>query len=356
MNTGKDIAVPDVEQIRVAHGAVADFDVTNAYRDEPDYVIHLDAAVCTGCGLCAAFCPLEIYTMLDGRPVVGDESACWGCETCSGQCPVHALRIEALPTALAKRAAVEVATPIDTELADQYRAWAASLKEILDLRWHPVAVSLIPTGAPLPDVPQPTERLRYCQSLMAARRGRKLLMPACKHACPDGTSILGLTGIPTKLATGEIYVLFHKMNDLAAAQRMVNERPMLPPRSIAATCVAPLDDPVAPADVVVVVCKPEQVMWICMSASYYTGHRHEFHASGFNAQCVEATLLPFTTKELNVSFGCYGCRGSSDVEDENMMIGIPIELMPTIVKGLTELARKAIPQARSKIYLGPFGE
>jgi uncharacterized protein (DUF169 family) len=222
---------------------------------------------------------------------------------------------------------------------------------MLGLRYEPVAISLIPAGDPLPDVPVPDERLRYCQSLMAARKGRSLMMPANRHACPDGTSILGLTEMPAKLASGELYLLFHKLDSIEAAQRMVHERPHLKPRTIDATVVTPLAQPATEPQVVAVFVQPEQAMWLLMSASYYTGHRQELHASGYNAQCVETTLIPYQTDELNVSFGCYGCRAASDIEDDLMFVGIPVRLMPLIVKGLVELGVKAIPQARSKVYL-----
>lgn len=138
---------------------------------------------------------------------------------------------------------------------------------------------------------------------------------------------------------------------MEAAQRMVQERPCLEPRSVEATVVTPLSKAACEADVVAIVAQPEQIMWLSMATSYYTGHRHDFHASGYNAQCVETTLMPLTKGEINISFGCYGCRASSDVSDDCMMMGIPVSLMPDVIRGLKELGKKAIPQSRDKIYL-----
>ncbi|MCR5846490.1 MAG: DUF169 domain-containing protein [bacterium] len=322
------------------------------------YRIYVDEHKCIGCGLCEAFCPVEVYEMWSvgegkRRPVATHIERCWGCETCTGQCPQKALRIEgsADSNMLAGR---EKAEPLAAEKVAEYAGWAKTMRDVLGLRWHPVGIKLLAAGEPVPDVPIPNERLRYCQSLMAARRGRKLMMPANRHACPDGTSILGLTPMPAKLASGELYILFHKLDSVEAAQRMVSERPCLEPRSIDATVVFPLDDAPCDPSVIAVVALPEQIMWLCMAASYYTGHRFDFHASGYNAQCVETTLIPYVSRELNVSFGCYGCRASSDVGDDCMFMGIPVELMPQLIKGLEELSKKAIPQSRDKIYLPPL--
>lgn len=317
------------------------------------YDITIDRGLCTECGLCEAFCPVRVFDMKDG-PQVARPRQCWGCETCVGQCPAHAIHID--PTELSHVEADDGlrAEPLDSVVAAQYREWDETLRTVLGMRWHPVAVSLVGVDDPLPEVPIPTERMRYCQSLMAARRGRCTMLPANRHACPDGTSILGLTGIPDKLASGELYVLFHKLDSIEAARQMVAERPTLPERSVRATVACPLDQAACKADVVAIIAQPEQIMWLCMAASYYTGHRHDFHASGYNAQCVETTLLPYVTGRMNVSFGCYGCRASSDVGDECMMMGIPVDEMPTIIKGLRELGKKAIPQSRDKIYLPPL--
>jgi len=330
---------------------------TNDFNDINDinYAIVIDEARCTNCALCVAFCPVEVFKERPGGPTphVAFPELCWGCETCVGQCAENALRVTPRcgTDPLVSRTKAD---SLPREQQELYRNWASTLKEILGLRWEPVAVTLIPAGDPLPDVTIPTERLRYCQSLMAARRGRSILMPANRHACPDGTAILGLTDLPPKLASGELYRLFHKLDSVEAARRMVEERPHLKPRSIDATVVTPLANAAIKPQVIVVFAQPEQVMWLCMSASYYTGHRFDFHASGYNAQCVETTLIPYTTNKPNISFGCYGCRASSDVSDDIMFMGLPLELMPTVIEGLKELNKKAIPQSRSKIYLPPL--
>jgi uncharacterized protein (DUF169 family) len=244
--------------------------------------------------------------------------------------------------------------PLTEEQQANYTFWSETLIQVLQLRWSPVAINLIPAGNKLPDVPQPREKLRYCQSLMAARRGKTFLMPARCHACPDGTTILGLTEIPAKLASGELYIRFGKLATLEAARQMVAERPQLEPRSIQATMVAPLAQSILPPDVIAVIAQPEQMMWLCMAASFYTGKRFEFKVSGYNAQCVETTLIPYTTGRINISLGCYGCRASSDIGDDLMFMGIPAAQMPELIRGLKALGKKAIPDSRAKIYLPPL--
>ncbi len=321
-----------------------------------DYRIANDPDRCVACGLCIAFCPCEVLEADgEGHLFAARIEDCVGCTTCAGNCPQRALSVEATGDAVYDPFADEPrAEPISRELHEQYAEWQRVIMEKLGLRWQPVAVSLIDKDELLPDVPLPPENQRFCQAMMAARRGASILMPPHRHSCPDGTSIFGMTGVPEKLATGEIYVLFHKVVNAEAAARMVAERPTLPPKSRRATYVAPLAKTVRKPEVVVVTGTPEQMMWLCMSMSYYSGHRFDFHASGFNSMCVEAVLYPLTEQEPNITFGCYGCRAATDVSEDMMFMGLPVDKLPIVVQGLTELAKKAIPDSRMKIYVPPI--
>ena len=321
-----------------------------------NYTFHHSPDRCKKCGLCVAFCPCYVIEEDEnGHPHATNSDACVGCKTCAGNCPMRAITIESTggdsfdPFKDEQRA-----KPIEKAEREKYAKWQQTIMEKLDLRWQPCAVSLINKDELLPDVPMPPENLRFCQAMMAARRGACILMPPHKHSCPDGTSIFGMTGVPKKLATGEIYVLFHKLVNAQAAANMVRERPTLPPKSRRATYVSPLNKHVRTPDVVVFTGTPEQMMWLCMSMAYYTGHRFDFKASGYNSMCVEAVLYPMLEDAPNITFGCYGCRAATDVGEDMMFMGVPLSVMPTIVKGLTELAKKSIPDSRMKIYEPPI--
>lgn len=181
------------------------------------------------------------------------------------------------------------------------------------------------------------------------------MMPANRHACPDGTSILGLSPIPKKLASGELYILFHKLDSVEAARRMVAERPSLPPRSVRATVTCPLDDPRCEAEVVAVIGTPEQMMWLSMATFllYWSQALTSTHPA-----TTPSASRPRSSRSLPVRStsrsAVTGACASSDVDDSLMMMGIPVTLMDEVVRGLRELGRRAIPQSRDKVYLPPF--
>ncbi len=319
--------------------------------------IQIDEKSCTGCGLCVELCPLSVFDLPEGNsvPEAKRPETCCACMTCSGKCPSSAISVargEPPERFVDDEKAPALALSQDEQA--RYKEFSAILDSILRLRWKPVAVTLIEKGDPLPHVPVPRVRLRYCQSLIMARRGKQILMPPSSHSCPDGASILGLTKIPPKLASGDIYFKLGKLSSREAALTLVNSRPKLPEESIRATLVTPLDDPVMKPDVIAVMAPPETMMWLCMASTYFTGRRGIFQMGSYNAQCLETTLHPYIAREMNLSLGCYGCRAISDLSDDLMFMGVPLERMEQLLEGLKHLGRKAIPDARSKAYLPPL--
>ncbi len=55
--------------------------------------LRLDAAACTGCGMCAVVCPHRIFTIAARKAVVGDRDFCMECGACMMNCPAGAVTV-----------------------------------------------------------------------------------------------------------------------------------------------------------------------------------------------------------------------------------------------------------------------
>ena len=59
------------------------------------YQITLNSKWCKSCGLCADFCPKNVFDFTSGcLPVIARAQACTGCKICELKCPELALCVE----------------------------------------------------------------------------------------------------------------------------------------------------------------------------------------------------------------------------------------------------------------------
>jgi len=222
------------------------------------------------------------------------------------------------------------------------------LEEILGLDTLPVAVKIVKTEDPLPNIKEPAQRSRYCQLLMLAKKGQTLMSTAENIACPAAKAALGLGPLAEKISTGEMLCTLGLFMSEEAAAKTMNMIPRIKLGSTKAVVAGPLRDFPMEPDVVVVESVPEHIMWLGLAANFKEGGRLNFNSSIFQAECVDVTTVPYLTGKVNMTPGCYGCRQATDAPPEHMFIGIPAKLLPEIVGSLEALSKKAMTAVREK--------
>ncbi len=220
-----------------------------------------------------------------------------------------------------------------------YAKCSQILMETLELKTEPVAVSLIKKGEPLPEGYEvPEKNIRHCQSIMRARRGEMLLLVGEKHACVVGGSALGILALPDKVRSGEFHYNIGMFDSVEAAKRMIEERPELEFGSVVATAVSPLSKAKVEPDVVVVTGTPEQMYWILpVAAKFHEGGKLIVELEPFQATCAYSTVYPYMHNTVAMSIGCYGCRRSTDLAPEEMLVGIPASKLEAVVQAIQKI-------------------
>ncbi|HOS94056.1 MAG TPA: DUF169 domain-containing protein [Armatimonadota bacterium] len=222
------------------------------------------------------------------------------------------------------------------------------LVRILELTSEPVGVRFIPQGQALPEDCQTPASRRYCQALMEARRGARVLLTPDNVSCPAAAAAFGFRPLPPMLASGEMLHSFGIFGSAEAGKATIDSMRRLRPGEYSAVALGPLAALHGEPSVVVVEGTVEQVMWIALAARHQTGGRTEFSTAILQATCEDATLLPFLTERLNATLGCYGCRDATDMGVDETAVGFPYSMLPAVVDGLRALGNKALPSARSK--------
>jgi uncharacterized protein (DUF169 family) len=260
---------------------------------------------------------------------------CTECGICEEQCPSGAIKI-------ANRVVEKVERP-KVQGNEQFVKAADDMTSLLGLERPPIGVALVKPGQSVPAgftlFGSPT---RHCVSIHMASLGASLYVPAGQHACAAAKAALGISELPEKVRSGKIPYMHGLASSEEAAATTMAEVPRLPLGSTIGTLVAPLSSFSLPPDVVILVVKPKQAMWVANALLYEKGGpRITANFAGMQASCADVTAVPIKTNEVNFSLGCYGCRSAGKLEDEEMYVGIPISKLEVVVKGLRGL-RKAM--------------
>lgn len=212
--------------------------------------------------------------------------------------------------------------------------YAEKLKEILKLRAEPVAVKLIKDGDEYPNgLSLPESQLSHCQAVFRARKGECLQVPYKMQGCHVGTSVLGMSDTPEKVATGDFHANIGIHDSPAAAKEMIDERARIPYHTEGeAVCQLKKADFVP--DVVIIIDIVERVYWIASAMTAEKGGRANFSTSPFQCACEDITTIPIMTSRPNVSLGCFGCRKRTDMAPDELACGIPYGLMPEYIAHL----------------------
>ena len=212
------------------------------------------------------------------------------------------------------------------------------LKATLELGDSPVGVKLIKVGEELPEIAEPAHPTAYCGSIASARQGESVLQRKDKHGCPLGAAILGLMKVPDKISSGEAHTKLRLFSSPAAASKTIREIPKIDPETIQATVVFPLEKAPVEPEVIILHLTPRQAMWVGLALNYTKGGRHFPSFACIGCACGDATVVPYLRNTPNFSIGDFGGRARRAPEE--MIVGIPGNLIREVVNNLEKLPRK----------------
>ena len=210
---------------------------------------------------------------------------------------------------------------------------AKCLKDSLDLEFNPVGIVLFRREEDIPgDVEEVEEPYRHCQMVLGASRdGKTYFARKETHSCKGGATGLGLIDWPPNISSGNLYrSKLNKNITQGVARRVVAEMPCPAPGSTVATLIGPLKDLKITPDVIIFIGTPFQARRVSQAVVYKQGGRLSFNSAGIQSFCVDATAVPYLTGNINISMGCDGAAKNAGLKDDEVVVGIPFELLEDI--------------------------
>ncbi|NLV26382.1 MAG: DUF169 domain-containing protein [Methanomicrobiales archaeon] len=217
-----------------------------------------------------------------------------------------------------------------------YPKVANTIKELLNLDGSPVAVKFIKSEDHLPDgVKNIGETIQHCQMVNRARRdGAIFYATKDNHACMGGAYALGLREITPTLKSGEFYYKLGKYDSWPSCKRTIDRIPHLESGTTYATAYAPLEKTPFDPTIVLIVSTPKVMLKLAQSSLYHLGGRINSNFAGIQSVCADASAQVYLSGTVNFSLGCDGSRKFSGIQEGEMVMGIPAEMLPQIIEAL----------------------
>jgi len=228
----------------------------------------------------------------------------------------------------------------DVKIPINYGEAAEILKKYLKIDGSPVALRFATKKEDIPQgMPEIDKIIRHCAMVGLARKeGRIFYATASKHECNGGAWSLGLKELTETLKTGDFYYKLGKFESSAACKRTIDRVAHLNPGETYATMYAPLEKAPFTPQVIVLVTNPWSMLKLVQSSLFRMGGRIHAEFAGIQSVCADACAQPYLTGKVNFSLGCDGSRKFSGIEDSELVMGIPAEMLPEIIEALQIIA------------------
>ena len=89
---------------------------------------------------------------------------------------------------------------------------------------------------------------------------------------------------------------------------------------------------------ILIVASPWVMLKLAQSVMFRIGGRINAEFAGIQSVCSDACAQTYLNGQVNFSLGCDGSRKFSGIEDGEMVMGIPAELLPEITESLKVVA------------------
>ncbi len=217
-----------------------------------------------------------------------------------------------------------------------YAEAAETLKKLLKLSGSPVAFRFATKKEEIPEGMQKLDKtIRHCSMIGLARKEGKIFYALAEnHECNGGAWSLGLREITETLKNGDFYYKLGKFESSAACKRTIDRVSHLTPGDTYATLYAPLEKTPFDPQVILIVATPWTMLKLAQSTLFRVGGRINAEFSGIQSVCADACAQTYLTGRVNFSLGCDGSRKFSGIDDAEMVMGIPAEILPEIIEAL----------------------
>lgn len=211
---------------------------------------------------------------------------------------------------------------------------AQKMIDILGLKGSPVAVALAK------EIPPGIEKglnSRHCEMVARSRlEGAEFYAAQDQHTCKGGAGVIGLMDLPKNVENGEYYFKLGAFASKDASRITMEKVPRLE-NQYAASVYSPLGSAKFPPDIVIVIANARQAMQVIQASIYLDGGRIHTDFAGKQSLCADIVANSMKTNSIQVSLGCSGSRKFARIGDDEVIIGVPANMLGKLVDSLDKM-------------------
>jgi uncharacterized protein (DUF169 family) len=218
-----------------------------------------------------------------------------------------------------------------------YAEAAEALKKLLNLSGSPVAFRFATKKEEIPAGMEKLDKtIRHCSMIELARKEGKIFYSTSEnHECNGGAWSLGLREITETLKNGDFYFKLGKFDSSASCRRTIDRVPHLGTCETYATLYSPLEKTPFDPHVVIIVANPWVMLKLAQSTLFHVGGRVHAEFAGIQSVCADTCAQTYLNGKMNISLGCDGSRKFSGIDNSELVMGLPAEILPEIVESLS---------------------
>lgn len=213
-----------------------------------------------------------------------------------------------------------------------WQAWGARLKDVLELRASPVAISYTDKSPEQPG----KRKCSVCGLLRDVAAGETFILTAETSRCPGGSQYLGLQAQHPERARSLREFLINGEKLFACPAAILRAGAMSeakPPFGTAEYVVfAPLEKAPLPPDVTVFLCNGWQSARLINLAYYLDGA--PMHCDPTGSLCRAAVTYPLVTGRVNVTFGDVTARRMEKFPEDVVFVSLPYVALRSVVESI----------------------
>lgn len=178
------------------------------------------------------------------------------------------------------------------------------------------------------------KKTSYCMMVKHAMEGNHFKAYLPHFACRCAIEALGLDSEMEGVKSGQRYYSLKLYESRAVAKDVTGDISRIP-QKIYGIEIGPLNL-LEDADVVMLMVNAYQLMRVVQGYTYKWGIPKNLHMAGNQGVCADLTAGPFDKNDMNFSVLCAGTRKMCAWGDEEMGVGLPIQLFEPLTDGVLQ--------------------